>query len=119
MDDEKNEKVKDENTEENVDDNRKEENVDDNRKEENVDDNLEEENVDDNRDEVYVNDDEIEMLRSIEKKFGVLEDKIDNMISMYVDSGAIIQDSVDEITEQEREDYEDDFINIDSMDLSI
>ena len=78
-----------------------------------------EENVDDNRDEVYVNDDEIEMLRSIEKKFGVLEEKIDNMISMYVDSGAIIQDSVDEISEQENEDYEDDFINIDSMDLTI
>ena len=78
-----------------------------------------EENVDDNRDEAYVNDDEIEMLRSIEKKFGVLEEKIDNMISMYVDSGAIIQDSIDEISEPEREDYEDDFINIDSMDLTI
>lgn len=110
MDDEKNEEIKDESTEENVDDNSEEENVDDNR---------EEETSNEIRDEVYVNDDEIEMLRSIEKKFGVLEDKIDNMISMYVDSGAIIQDSVDEISEQEREDYEDDFINIDSMDLTI
>ena len=110
MDDEKNDEVKNESDEENVDDNLDEENVDDN---------FEEENVDDNRDEAYVNDDEIEMLRSIEKKFGVLEEKIDNMISMYVDSGAIIQDSIDEISEPEREDYEDDFINIDSMDLTI
>lgn len=110
MDDEKNEEIKDESSEENVDDNSEEKNVDDNR---------EEETSNEIRDEVYTNDDEIEMLRSIEKKFGVLEDKIDNMISMYVDSGAIIQDSVDEISEQEREDYEDDFINIDSMDLTI
>ena len=110
MDDEKNDEVKNESVEENVDNNSDEKNVDDNR---------EEETSDEIRDEVYVNDDEIEMLRSIEKKFGVLEEKIDNMISMYVDSGAIIQDSVDEISEQESEDYADDFINIDSMDLTI
>ena len=110
MDDEKNEEIKDESAEENVDNNSDEENVDDNR---------EEETSNEIRDEVYTNDDEIEMLRSIEKKFGVLEEKIDNMISMYVDSGAIIQDSVDEISEQESEDYADDFINIDSMDLTI
>lgn len=110
MDDEKNEEIKDESAEENVDDNSEEKNVDDNR---------EEATSDEIRDEVYTNDDEIEMLRSIEKKFGVLEEKIDNMISMYVDSGAIIQDSVDEISEQESEDYADDFINIDSMDLTI
>lgn len=101
MDEEKNEEIMDESVEENSEDNR------------------EEETTDEIRDEVYVNDDEIEMLRSIEKKFGMLEEKIDNMISMFVDSGAIIQDSVDEISEDEREDYEDDFINIDSMDLAL
>lgn len=101
MDEEKNEEIRDESVEENSEDNR------------------EEETVDEIRDEVYVNDDEIEMLRSIEKKFGALEEKIDNMISMIVDSGAVIQDSVDEVSESEREDYEDDFINIDEMDLSL
>lgn len=83
-------------------------------------DNREEETSDEIRDEVYSNDDEIEMLRSIEKRFNVLEEKIDNMISMYVDSGAIVQDSVeDDISEQERDNYDDDFINIDDMDLSL
>ena len=79
----------------------------------------EEETKDEIRDEVYVNDDEIEMLRSMEKRFDALEEKIDNMISMYVDSGAIIQDSIDDVSEQERESYEDDFINIDEMDLKL
>lgn len=87
--------------------------------EENSEDNREEENKDEIRDEVYVNDDEIEMLRSMEKRFDALETKIDNMISMYVDSGAIIQDRTDNISEQERENYDDDFINIDSMDLTL
>lgn len=79
----------------------------------------EEETKDEIRDEVYVNDDEIEMLRSMEKRFDALEEKIDNMISMYVDSGAIIQDSIDDVSEKERESYEDDFINIDEMDLKL
>lgn len=79
----------------------------------------EEETKDEIRDEVYVNDDEIEMLRSMEKRFDALEEKIDNMISMYVDSGAIIQDSIDDVSELERESYEDDFINIDEMDLKL
>lgn len=87
--------------------------------EENNDDVRDEETKDEIRDEAYVNDDEIEMLRSMEKRFNALEEKIDNMISMYVDSGAIIQDSVDEISEQERDAYDDDFINIDSMDLKL
>lgn len=101
MDEEKNEEIKDESVDEKSDDNR------------------EDETVDEIRDEVYVNDDEIEMLRSIEKKFETLEQKIDNMISMFVDSGAIIQDSGDDISEDEREDFDDDFINIDSMDLAL
>lgn len=87
--------------------------------EENSEDNREEETKDEIRDEVYVNNDEVEMLRSMEKRFDALETKIDNMISMYVDSGAIIQDKVDDISEQERENYDDDFINIDSMDLTL
>ena len=87
--------------------------------EETNEDEREEETKNEIRDEVYVNDDEIEMLRSIEKRFDALEEKIDNMISMYVDSGAIIQDSIDDVSEQERESYEDDFINIDEMDLKL
>lgn len=87
--------------------------------EENNDEEREEETKDEIRDEVYVNDDEIEMLRSIEKRFDTLEEKIDNMISMYVDSGAIIQDSIDDVSEAERKSYEDDFINIDEMDLKL
>lgn len=87
--------------------------------EENNDEEREEETKDEIRDEVYVNDDEIEMLRSMEKRFDALEEKIDNMISMYVDSGAIIQDSIDDVSEAERESYDDDFINIDEMDLKL
>ena len=87
--------------------------------EETNEDEREEETKDEIRDEVYVNDDEIEMLRSMEKRFDALEEKIDNMISMYVDSGAIIQDSIDDVSEQERKSYEDDFINIDEMDLKL
>ena len=107
MDEEKNDKVQEEMTDEISEDIREEEMTDE----------TSEDSQD--RDNVYVNDDEIEMLRSIEKKFGVLEEKIDNMISMYVDSGAIVQDSIDDISEQERDSYEDDFINIDEMDLSL
>ena len=101
MDEERNEEIQEESVEETSEDNR------------------EEETKDEIRDEVYVNDDEVEMLRSMEKRFDALETKIDNMISMYVDSGAIIQDKVDDISEQERENYDDDFINIDSMDLTL
>ena len=86
--------------------------------EESSEDNREEETKDEIRDEDYVNDDEVEMLRSIEKRFGALEDKIDNMISMFVDSGATIQDSIDE-PEIDEEAYEEDFINIDELDLAL
>ena len=79
----------------------------------------EEETKDEIRDEVYVNDDEIEMLSAIEKKLTAFEEKLESAISMFVDSGAIIQDSVDNISEQEKEDYAEDFINIDEMDLSL
>ena len=101
MDEEKNEEMQEESVEENSEDIR------------------EEETRDEIRNEVYVNDDEIEMLRSIEKKFSVLEEKLDNAISMFVDSGAIVQDMNDTISEQERDNYEEDFIDIDEMDLSL
>lgn len=85
--------------------------------EESSEDNREEETKDEIRDEVYVNDDEIEMLRSIEKRFDSLEEKLDNAISMMVDSGAMVQDVVDE--PNDNEDYEEDFINIDELDLAL
>lgn len=78
----------------------------------------EEETEDEIRDNDYVNNDEIEMLRSIEKRFTTLEEKLDNVVSMIVDSGATIQDVIDE-PELDAEDYDEDFINIDDMDLSL
>ena len=94
--------------------------------EENSEDIREEETSDEIRDTDYANDDEIEMLRKIEEKFSefdekfnALSEKFENAISMMVDSGAIIQDNVDDISEQEREAYDDDFINIDAMDLKL
>ena len=105
MDEEKNEEIQETNDEQTTD--------------EQNDDEREEETVDEIRNNDYVNDDEIEMLRSIEKKFNSLEEKLDNVISMFVDSGAIVQDSIDDISEPEIEDYEDDFINIDEMDLTL
>lgn len=101
MDEEKNEEMTEEQQEEISEDNR------------------EEETRDEIRDNDYVNDDEIEMLRSIEKRFDALDEKINNVLSMIVDSGAIIQDSVDDISEAERKGYDEDFINIDEMDLTL
>lgn len=109
MAEEKDEKMNEENTEET-----KEENI-----ENDSDDNREEETRDEIRDNVYVNDDEVNMLRNMQKRFDALETKIDNMIAMYVDSGAIIQDSAETISEQERKNYDDDFINIDKLDLAL
>ena len=63
---------------------------------EETEDNREDETKDEIRDEVYSNDDEIEMLRSIEKRFDALEEKLDNAISMMVDSGAMVQDVIDD-----------------------
>lgn len=104
MDEEKNEEMTEEISEEEM---------------EETEDNREEETHDEIRDEVYSNDDEIEMLRSLEKKFSALEEKMDNVLSMVVDSGAIIQDSVDDISDRERENYEEDFIDIDDLDLKL
>lgn len=89
-------------------------------------DSREEETGDEIRDNDYVNDDEIEMLRKIEErlnefddKFNSISEKMENVLSMIVDSGAIIQDSVDDVSEIERKAYDEDFINIDAMDLSL
>lgn len=105
MDEKKNEEVTEENQDE--------------IKEESSEDNREEETSDEIRDNDYVNDDEIEMLRKLEKQINMLSDKVDSVLSMQVDSGAIVQDSVDEISESEKAGYADDFINIDEMDLSL
>lgn len=112
MEEEKNEEMQEENQEET--------------QEETSEDNREEETSDEIRDNDYVNDDEIEMLRKIEErlndfddKFNAISEKMENVLSMIVDSGAIIQDSVEDVSEAERKDYEEDFINIDEMDLSL
>lgn len=97
MDEEKNEEYTEENQEDNSDV-------------------REEETSEEIRDETYVNDDEIEMLRSIEKRFNVLEEKLDNTISMFVDSGAIIQERIDDKTSDE---YEEDFVSIDDLNLTL
>lgn len=81
-------------------------------------DNREEETEDVIRDSIYANDDIIEMLRSIEKRFDSFDEKLDNAISMMVDSGAMVQDAIDE-PELETENYDEDFINIDALDLAL
>lgn len=86
--------------------------------EDSAEDNREEETKDEIRDSVYANDDIIEMLRSIEKRFDSFDEKLDNAISMMVDSGAMVQDVIDE-PELETEDYDEDFINIDALDLAL
>ena len=97
MDEEKNEEYVEENQENNSDE-------------------REEETSEEIKDESYVNDDEIEMLRSIEKRFNVLEEKLDNAISMFVDSGAIIQERIDDETSDE---LDEDFVSIDDLNLAL
>ncbi len=97
MDEEKNEEYVEENQEDNSDE-------------------REEETSEEIKDESYVNDDEIEMLRSIEKRFNVLEEKLDNAISMFVDSGAIIQERIDDKTSDE---LDEDFVSIDDLNLTL
>ena len=80
-------------------------------------DNREEETRDEIRDNDYVNDDEVEMLRTIEERFKGLDvklDKISDAISLFVQNGATITDVSDD-----EEDYKDDFIGIDDLDLSL
>ena len=109
MDEEKNEETNEETSEETNEETSEETS-------EESEDNREEETTEEIRDEVYVNDDEIEMLRSIEKRFDVLEEKLDNAISMFVDSGAIVQERIDD---EISDDYEEDFIDIDDLNLKL
>ena len=81
--------------------------------------NREEETRDEIRDNDYVNDDEVEMLRSIEERFNGLDAKLDmisDAISLFVQNGATITDVDDSENES---DYEDDFIGIDDLDLTL
>lgn len=83
------------------------------------DDEREEETVDEIRDNAYANDDIIEMIKSMEKRFDAFDEKLDNAISMMVDSGAMVHDMADESERESVEDFEDDFINIDELDLAL
>lgn len=110
---ENNEEINVESVEETSDEIREEETSDEICEEETRHEIREEETLNDIRAKVYMNNYEIE------KRFSALEEKLDNMISMLVDSGATIQNSIDDISEEEADNYEDDFINIDEMDLSL
>lgn len=79
----------------------------------------EEETSDEIRDETYREDDTIEMLRSIEDKiseFSKRFDAIEDTVSMFVQSGATIREDLDETY---KEDFEEDFVSIDDLDLSL
>lgn len=88
----------------------------------------EDETVDEIRDNDYVNDDEVEMDRSIEEKLNTLFDKIDGFsakldsiydtVSMFVDSGAVIREDANGITETD-DDFADEFMTIDELDFSL
>ena len=110
---ENNEEINVESAEETSDEIREEETSDEICEEETSHEIREEETLDEILAKVHMNNYEIE------NRFSALEEKIDNMISMLVDSGATIQNSIDDISEEKADDYEDDFINIDEMDLSI
>lgn len=93
--------------------------MDENERNEESTDNREEETRDEIRDNDYVNDDEVEMLRTIEERFKELDaklDKISDAISLFVQNGATITDISDD---EDEEDYTDDFIGIDDLDLSL
>ena len=103
MDEEKNEEVNEETSEEN-------------------DDNREEETKDEIRDEDYANDDEIESDRSMEKKLDKIEamlSTIKDTLSIFVDSGAIIRENVNDETSVTDDDFAEDFVEIEDLDLSL
>lgn len=60
----------------------------------------------------------LEALNKIETTISKFNEKLDNMISMSIDSGAIINDRFDS-NEEPASNYAEDFIDIDNMDLSI
>lgn len=95
------------------------ENVEDTNENENENEDVrEEETKDEIRDNDYVNDDEVEILRNIEKRFNEMNEKLDNVVAMIVDAGAIVQETNDSDTIDEDE-YDKDFINLDELDLSL
>ena len=110
MGDKDNEKNNEQNNEENI-------NVEDNDNNEDV--REEEEIKDEIKDNIYVNDDIIEKLNALEKKFDGLNDKLDSMISMSVDSGAIIHENINDSNSNSADDYAEDFINLDELDLAL
>lgn len=82
-------------------------------------DNREEETSDEIRDGDYARDDTIEMLRGIEEKidsFMKRFDSIEDILSMFVQSGATIREDLDEET---RDDFEEDFVSIDDLNLAL
>ena len=79
----------------------------------------EEETSDEIRDEDYRENDMIEMLRPIEDKIGEFTkrfDAIEDTISLFVQSGATIREDFDE---ENRDDFEEDFVSIDDLDLTL
>ena len=60
----------------------------------------------------------LESLNKIEATISKFNEKLDNMISMSIDSGAIINDRFNN-QEEPISNYAEDFIDIDNMDLSI
>ena len=79
----------------------------------------EEETKDEIRDEDYREDDTIEMLRELKEEIKSLNkrfDGVEDTMSMFVQSGATIREDVDETFE---DDYKDDFVEIEDLDLSI
>lgn len=103
MDEEKNEEVNEETNEETNDD-------------------REEETKDEIRDEDYANDDEIEMDDSMERRLEKIEGmltSIKDTLSLFVDSGAIIRENVSDEGEISEDDFAEDFIDIDELDLSL
>ena len=94
------------------------EEIEDNREEESED-YREEETKDEIRDETYREDDTIEMLRSLKEemaRFGKRFDTIEDTMSMFVQSGATIREDIAETFE---DDYKEDFVEIEDLDLSI
>lgn len=85
----------------------------------NNDDVREEETENEIRDEDYREDDIIEMLRELKENFISLRNDIDSVkesVSAFVDNGAVIREDEDI---SDTDDFADDFVEIEDMDLSV
>lgn len=80
---------------------------------------IEEDIVEEKVPEYQVNNEQMEILNSLVKRLDAFEEKLDNAIAMIVDSGGIIQDVIDDRSEKDKNNYADDFIDIDKLDLSL